>query len=104
MRCDVCGKDRETFVAASAYGPISFAYCKECLENRREPYGAMVAYISCAGRFPGDINEMYQEDVYRQLKLHGVSEEQFIKDVDISIEEEKRYWNELMKEKNDENT
>lgn len=97
MRCDVCGKDRETFVAASAYGPISFAYCKECLENGREPYNAMVAYISCAGRFPDDINEMYRQDVRRQLKLHGVSEEQFIKDVDMSIEEEKKYWNELMR-------
>lgn len=102
MKCDACGKERETFVAASAYGPISFAYCAECLASGREPYGAIVAYISCAGHFPNDINAFYQEDVRRQLKLHGVSEEQFIKDVDESIEEEEKYWRELEKENNNE--
>ena len=87
MKCDVCKKERETFVAASAYGPISFEYCEECLASGREPYGAIVAYIACAGHFPEDINEMYQEDVRRQLKLHGVSEERFIKDVEDCIKE-----------------
>ena len=87
MKCDVCGKERETFVAASAYGPISFAYCEECLASGREPYDAIVGYIACAGHFPEDINEMYQEDVRRQLKFHGVSEEQFIKDVEDCIRE-----------------
>ncbi len=89
MKCDVCGKDGEVFVASSMYGPISFAYCKECLANEREPYDAIVGYIACAGHFPDDINEVYREDVYRQLKLHGVSEVQFIKDVNDCIEE---YW------------
>ena len=98
MKCDACGKECETFVAASAYGATSFAYCAECLANGREPYDAIVGYIACAGHFPDDINEVYRTDVYKQLKLHGVSEEQFIRDVDISIEEEKKYWQELMKE------
>jgi hypothetical protein len=88
MKCDVCGKERETFVAASVYGPISFAYCEECLKNGKEPYDAIVAYISCAGHFPDDINETYQKDVRRQLKLHGISEEQFIKDVEKAINNE----------------
>ena len=98
MKCDVCGKEGEVFVAASGYGPISFAYCAECLANGREPYDAIVGYIACAGHFPEDINEMYREDVYRQLKLHGVSEERFIKDVDESIKEEEEYWREFEKE------
>ena len=85
MKCDVCGKESETFVTCSAYGAISYAYCKECLANGREPYNAIVAYISCAGHFPDDINKVYQEDVRRQLKLHGISEEQFIMDVDNAI-------------------
>ena len=89
MKCDVCGKEGEVFVAASAYGAFSFAYCKECLANGREPYDAIVGYIACAGHFPEDINEMYREDVYRQLELHGVTVDQFIKDVDACIEE---YW------------
>jgi hypothetical protein len=87
MKCDVCGKESETFVAASAYGPISFAYCRECLENGLEPYDAIVAYIACAGHFPEDINEAYQKDVCRQLKLCEVSEDQFIKDVEDCIKE-----------------
>ena len=87
MKCDVCGKEREAFVAASAYGPISFAYCEECLASGREPYSAMVAYIACAGHFPEDINEAYQKDVRRQLEFHGVSEEKFIKDVEDCIKE-----------------
>ena len=82
MKCDVCGKEGEVSVCCSAYGPVSFAYCEECLVSGREPYSALVVYIACAGHFPEDINEMYQEDVRKQLKLHGVSEEQFIKDVE----------------------
>lgn len=97
MKCDVCGKEVETYVACSGYGAASYAYCKECLENGREPYNAMVAYISCAGHFPDDINKAYQEDVRRQLKLHGTSEEQFIKDVDNSIEEDYLCMQELEK-------
>jgi late competence protein required for DNA uptake (superfamily II DNA/RNA helicase) len=89
MRCDVCGKDGETFVAASTYGPISFAYCKECLLSGRESYNAVVMYIAGAGRFPDNLSEEYRDDVYKQLKLHCVIEEQFIKDVDECIE---KYW------------
>ena len=46
----------------------------------------MVAYISCAGRFPKDINETYQKHCRRILEGLNISEEQFIKDVDKSIE------------------
>jgi len=102
MKCDVCGKEGETFVAASAYGPISFAYCKECLASGREPYDAIVAYISCAGHFPDDINDAYRRDVRKQLELHGVSEGQFIKDVDRVIELDELYWAEVGKENNNE--
>lgn len=86
MKCDVCGKDAECIVAASAFGPISFDYCDECLQQGKEPYRAIVAYIACAGHFPDDINETYQKEVSRQLKLHNVSEEDFIRDVDADIE------------------
>ena len=85
MKCDVCGKDAECTVAASAFGPISFAYCDECLRQEKEPYRAVVDYIACAGHFPDDINETYQKEVRRQLKLHNVSEKDFINDVEESI-------------------
>lgn len=41
-KCSVCGKETETFVACSACGAISFAYCKECLDKGLEPYDALV--------------------------------------------------------------
>lgn len=85
-RCDVCGKNvDEVHVACGPFGPVSLAYCNECLQSGKEPYSMMVAYVASGGHFPHDINETYQKEVRRQLQLHGVSEEQFIKDVDDCI-------------------
>jgi hypothetical protein len=47
----------------------------------------MVHYIACAGRFPDAINPGYQAIVREQLKLHNKTEEEFIADVDRSINE-----------------
>lgn len=91
-KCDVCGKETEVYVCASSMGAISFAYCVDCLRDGLEPYNAMVAYISCAGKFPDNINEEYQERVRDILKGLGVSEEQFIKDVDKMIDKFKNYF------------
>ena len=85
MKCDICGKEANCTVAASAFGCASYAYCDECLRRGKEPYKAVVAYIACAGHFPDDINETYQKEVRRQLKLHNVSEKDFINDVDGAI-------------------
>lgn len=79
--CDVCGKETDVIVCASAFGPISYAYCKDCFNNYLEPYDGMVAYISCAGLFPDDINEEYQNLCRHILKGLGISEEKFIEDV-----------------------
>lgn len=86
IECDVCGKPAR-IVAASAYGPISYAFCDECLKKGLEPYKGVVAYIACAGHFPDDINEEYRADVRRMLPLWGKTEEEFIKDVEKAIEE-----------------
>ena len=91
-KCDVCGKETDIVVCASSMGPISYGYCKECLNKSLEPYSAMVAYISCAGRFPDDINEYYQRHCRNILKGLNVSEEQFIKDVDEAIKEMHEYF------------
>lgn len=90
LRCDVCGKivdQKDVSVCASIFGPMSFAYCPECAKSGREPYWAMVDYIAVGGHFPDDINEMYQEECRRQLKLHSISEKKFIEDVDKAVEE-----------------
>ena len=86
--CDVCGKETEdVVVCCSSFGPFSIAVCKECLELGKERYSDMVSSIACAGHFPKDINEVYQKEVRRQLTLHGISEEQFIADVNKTIED-----------------
>lgn len=93
--CAVCGKENYVVTVASRYGCYSHSLCKECLRKGREPYLDMVSYIACAGHFPNDINAAYQEDVRRQLAMYGISEEQFIKDVDKEIENQEialDYW------------
>lgn len=94
--CDVCGKEVEKICAcASTMGAISFGYCEDCLRKGLEPYYAVVAYISCAGRFPDDINETYQKHVRNILKGLNISEEQFIKDVDKSIKKMDEYYSNI---------
>ena len=84
--CDVCGQRSVKAVAASAYGPVSFGYCCECLSKGLKPYGSVVAYIASAGHFPGDINETYRLDVRRMLPLWGKTEAEFIRAVDAMIQ------------------
>lgn len=85
--CDVCGKHTDVVVCASAFGATCYAYCRDCLSNGLEPYRAMVDYISCAGSFPDDINEQYRHMCRHILKGLGISEEQFIADVNNSIDD-----------------
>ena len=84
--CDVCGKSAKVIPAASIFGATSFSYCRKCFDKGVEPYSAMVSYIACAGHFPDDINLTYQTACRQILEGLGISEEQFIKDVDDAIE------------------
>lgn len=84
--CDVCGKETQVVTCASNYGPVSFAYCKNCLSERLEPYSALVAYISCAGHFPNEISQPFVLDVKRILGKLKISESTFIHDVDKAID------------------
>lgn len=46
--CQVCNRDRETTVAASPIGPVTLAYCDECLEHgavRKEPLTAIASSV-----------------------------------------------------------
>jgi hypothetical protein len=89
VKCDVCGAENTIgLVASSAFGATSYAYCACCLAEDKEPYRAIVDYISAAGRWPDAINQMYQREVRRQLKLHNIPEEVFKFDVDSAIAEE----------------
>lgn len=82
-QCDSCKKwTYNIHAVSSGFGAFTIGVCDECILSGRDSYGLMVSYIGCAGRFPDDINEPYREEVRYQLKLHGKTEEQFIKDVD----------------------
>jgi hypothetical protein len=87
-KCDVCGKESETFVVCSSCGGISFAYCAECLNGGREPYDALVGM-----GLPYDcINKTYREKVLLpSLKFHGKTIEEFNADVE-KAEQEYHDW------------
>ena len=87
VQCEVCGKYVDKlYYYASPFGPVSFGHCKECLEPCKEPYWAIVLYTAGAGHFPEDISDDYVKIIRRQLKLHDITEEQFIKDVETQLE------------------
>ncbi len=102
VKCDACGAENTIgLVACTAFGATSYAYCASCLFESREPYRAIVDYISAAGHWPEDINPMYQREVRRQLKLHEVPEEVFKFEVDRAIAEEQAFIAEYCNKKVD---
>lgn len=48
----------------------------------------MVAYISCTGSYPDDINDTYTGIVRQNLAYLGRSEDEFIADVEKAIQKE----------------
>ena len=85
LKCAGCKKAEGITVVCSMFGATSFALCDKCLKEGREDYRNMVNYISCAGHWPQDINDIYQEEVRRQLKLYNKAEEEFRNDVEEAI-------------------
>lgn len=84
--CVACGRlDTEGLVVCSGFGAFSDSICLSCISEGREVYQQVVNYIADAGRWPDDINETYQEEVRRQLRLHNKTEEEFAADVDATI-------------------
>lgn len=100
-KCACCGSVDNCIVCCSAFGSYSFAACPRCIESGKEPYRNMVNYISCAGHWPDDINAVYQSEVRRQLKLHGIPEEVFKFEVDRAIAEEQAFISEYCARKID---
>ena len=93
-KCDVCGKETETFVACSACGGVSFAYCAECLAYDREPYDALVGMgIQCE-----ELSESFREQILLpNLKFFGKTVEQFNADVK-KMDEDFRQWCKIAEE------
>jgi hypothetical protein len=95
LKCGGCKKAEGTVTVCSMFGAISYVLCEDCLKSGKENYRNMVNYISCAGHWPQDINEVYQAEVRRQLKLHDKTEEEFRNDVEEAIAEEQAAMIEL---------
>jgi hypothetical protein len=85
-KCAACGAiNTKGFVVCSGFGAFSDAICTQCISEGREVYQQIVNYIAEAGHWPQDINEAYQEEVRRQLRLHNKTEEEFRNDVEAVI-------------------
>lgn len=88
-KCNVCGREIQTYVACSMCGGISLSYCKECLESGAEPWFNLATYIAFSGgKYPDDINESFREAVKATCKRLNKTEEDFIKTVDDILNEE----------------
>lgn len=88
LKCGGCKKAEGTTTVCSIFGAISYVLCEDCLRSGKENYRNMVEYIANAGHWPQDINEIYKEEVRRQLKLHNKTEEEFRNDVEAAIAKE----------------
>lgn len=95
LKCAGCKKAEGITVVCSMFGATSFALCDTCLREGREDYRNMVNYISCAGRWPDDINDIYQAEVRRQLKLHDKTEAEFAADVEEAIAFERLFFSKI---------
>lgn len=80
--CDVCRRVRECGVACYPYGPISIAYCVECIRQRAYPYWLLEGTIlQCGGRDKmyegwGDGDYFFKDGEYHSANEIQVTKEQ----------------------------
>lgn len=97
--CEVCKKNESIGVFSSCCGPISARYCQDCINNGAEPYGYLVAYISMvvskgedAAIEKNKIRESYQKIIDTSLEIAGKTRQDFYKDIDSILEEERIFY------------
>lgn len=85
--CAACGKEvPKTITVSSVFGGYSIGLCEKCIAEMREPYGYMVTDIAWTTTgWPDGVNETFQKEVRRQLKLHNKTEEEFKKDLEETL-------------------
>ena len=87
-KCDVCGQQTEVVVACSVMGPVSLAYCQVCLQQKREPYGVVVAgLVGCFPESLDDIRPALYPYIHATLKAEGKTVEQLLADIRAAEEE-----------------
>lgn len=87
MTCNVCNKNEALGVAASPFGPISLAYCRECINAPADAYFIIVNMVASAGGDEANLNEWARSYIEPSLRVAGVTREQFYKDVQEAIED-----------------
>lgn len=73
--CECCRKEPAVGVAASAIGPISFAWGQNCLRAGVEPYWLLLGCFGDLG--PDGLADWAQELLTRSLEYHGKTAETF---------------------------
>lgn len=76
LTCNVCHQREAVGVFASSYGAVSFAYCQDCLDAGREPYGALVVYLMGVSSM-GAVSEWAKPIIRATLQAEGKTEEEF---------------------------
>jgi hypothetical protein len=77
--CDVCGGEA-VGVCSSACGAISFAYCKDCLQNGAEPFSALAG--SFYGIRQGEHNTSLDTTIIASCKVANKTVDEFWSEVD----------------------
>jgi hypothetical protein len=86
MKCNVCNEREAVGVACSATGAVSFAYCQECLQSNREPYGAVVASLFGMSGMD-EVAEWYRPIIQATLMAEGKTEQELFADVTVLEQE-----------------
>jgi hypothetical protein len=82
--CQCCGKAAPTYVACSALGAISYAYCAECLSNWQEPYHDLVVTAALCD-YPDGASDAFMQLVDLNLEYRGKTREEFMAAVQQEI-------------------
>lgn len=84
MKCEVCGQTA-IGVYCSTTGAISFAYCRECVENLREPWSALVANCSTLER--GHVADWFKPVIKATLEFYGKTEDELWEEAESAWKE-----------------
>jgi hypothetical protein len=79
-KCQVCNQRDAIGVASGACGPISIAYCRECLQAGAEPFGLLSGYMGCGGiTSPDSVNPEYIPIIEATCRVAGKTMDEFWK-------------------------
>lgn len=84
LSCNVCDKPA-LGVCCSVMGPISHAYCRECLELGRQPWNTLVdGLIGCSR---DDVMDAVQPIIEATCKFYGRGEDELWREVAESTQD-----------------